>query len=327
MTDPTGAAAVVPARTAGRAGGSQHTQRLRPVRRRQLVADVLGISPTMVLYGVFIVVPVLVALVLSFTRWNVVGSAHWAGFANWSTFFSDPVAHHSLLVTLELAGLSWVVQTPLAMALGIFVAGTQRYRAVYAALYLLPLLLSTAGLALMWQGVLFPNFGGVAWLSQRFHLAFLNQAWLGDPNLTFYVIVAIVTWQFVPFHTLIYQAGRRAIPAELYEAARVDGAGILAAFRYITLPQLRYTIVTSSTLIIVGSLTYFDIIYILTTGGPGDTTRVLAMDMYNVGFMQTEFGYASVLATVLGVIGIAVAVGLVRMTGFGAMRSAQEGIW
>jgi raffinose/stachyose/melibiose transport system permease protein len=90
---------------------------------------------------------------------------------------------------------------------------------------------------------------------------------------------------------------------------------------------LRYTIVTSSTLMIVGSLTYFDLIYILTLGGPGDTTRVLAMDMYNVGFMQTTFGYASVLAVILGLIGIVVAVGLVRITGFGEMQSRQEGIF
>ena len=126
---------------------------------------------------------------------------------------------------------------------------------------------------------------------------------------------------------LIYQAGRRAIPAELYDAAKVDGANVRQAFRHVTLPQLRYTIVTSSTLIIVGSLTYFDIIYILTLGGPGDTTRVLAMDMYNVGFMETTFGYASVLAVVLGFIGIVVAVALVRLTGFGTMESTQEGMF
>jgi raffinose/stachyose/melibiose transport system permease protein len=296
-------------------------------KRRRLFADLVGVSPTMALYGVFIVVPVIFALFLSFTTWNVVGKLHWAGLANWKEFISDPTAHHSLLVTFELAGLSWLVQTPLAMALGIFIAGTQRYRAVYSAIYLLPLLLSTAGLALMWQDVLIPQFGGVAWLGVHLHMAFLNQNWLGSPHLALFVIVAIITWQFVPFHMLIYQAGRRAIPAELYDAATVDGAGVAAAFRHVTLPQLRYTIVTSSTLIIVGSLTYFDIIYILTLGGPGDTTRVLAMDMYNIGFMQTEFGYASVLATVLGVIGITVALGLVRLTGFGNMQGTQEGIW
>lgn len=304
-------------------------QRLRSnaAKRRRFLADLVGVSPTMALYGLFIVVPVIFALFLSFTTWNVVGKLHWAGLANWREFVSDPIAHHSLLVTFELAGLSWLVQTPLAMALGIFIAGTQRYRAVYSAIYLLPLLLSTAGLALMWEDVLIPDFGGVAWLGIHLHMAFLNQNWLGSPHLALFVIVAIITWQFVPFHMLIYQAGRRAIPAELYDAATVDGAGVAAAFRYVTLPQLRYTIVTSSTLIIVGSLTYFDIIYILTLGGPGDTTRVLAMDMYNIGFMQTEFGYASVLATVLGIIGITVALALVRLTGFGNMQGTQEGIW
>jgi len=281
----------------------------------------------MVLYGVFIVIPVLFALFLSFTRWNVVGAIHWAGLANWSTFLHDPTAHRSLLVTFELAGLSWVIQTPLAMALGIFVAGTQRYRAIYAAIYLIPLLLSTAGLALMWQGVLIPEFGGLAWIGVHLHMAFLNQNWLGSTHLALFTIIAILTWQFVPFHTLIYQAGRRSVPAELYDAAIVDGASVVQTFLHVTLPQLRYTIVTSSTLIVVGSLTYFDIIYILTLGGPGDATRVLAMDMYNVGFMQTEFGYASVLAVVLGAIGIAIAVGLVRMTGFGRMEGTQEGIW
>lgn len=293
---------------------------------QRLRADLAGLSPTLVLYGAFIVLPMVFALFLSFTSWDVVGQLTWVGLSNWSRFITDPMAHNSLVVTLELAGLSWVIQTPLAMALGIFVAGKQRYRAVYAAIYILPLLMSTAGLALMWQGVLAPTFGGLAGLGNSLHLSFLNQNWLGDPRFTFFVIVGLITWQFVPFHTLIYQAGRRAIPPELYEAAKIDGAGPVQTFFHVTLPQLRYTIVTSSTLIIVGSLTYFDIIYILTLGGPNNTTEVLAMDMYNAGFVQTEFGYASVLGVVLGVLGIAVALTLVRLTGFGEMQSGQEGI-
>ncbi len=300
--------------------------RMRSGGAQRLAADILGLSPALLLYGVFIVVPMLFALVLSFTRWNVVGPIRWAGFANWQLLFSDPLAHGALLTTIELAGLSWVVQTPLAMALGIFIAGRQRYRAVYASIYLLPLLMSTAALALMWQGVLAPTFGGMAFIARNLHLGFLDQNWLGDPRLTFYVIIGLVTWQFVPLHTLLYQAGRRAIPNELYEEIRIDGAGPLQTFFYVTLPQLRYTIVTDTILILTGSLTYFDIIYILTQGGPANTTLVLAMDMYNVGFAQTLFGYASVLAVVLGALGIAVALLLVRLTGFGSMRSGQEGI-
>ena len=302
------------------------TSAQRTRHKADLRADIAGLSPALLLYGVFIIAPVLFAVFLSFTTWNVVSSIHWAGFSNWSHFFSDPVAHHALLLTLELAVLSWAVQTPLAMALGIFVAGTQRYRSVYAAIYLIPLLMSTAGIALMWQGVLEPTFGGLASLGRSLHLAVLNQNWLSSTSLTFYVIVVLIAWQFIPFHTLIYQAGRRAIPADLYDAAKVDGANTRQAFIHITLPQLRYTIVTSSTLILVGSLTYFDIIYILTPGGAGDVTRVLALDMYDVGWNQQLFGYASVLAVVLGAIGISVAIGLVRLTGFGSMRSTQEAI-
>jgi raffinose/stachyose/melibiose transport system permease protein len=293
----------------------------RPARsgkRQSLRADIAGLSPALVLYAVFIVVPMLVALFLSFTSWQGIGQLQWVGIRNWSRFISDPDAHNSLKVTLELAGLSWLVQTPLAMALGIFVAGRQRYRAAYAAIYLVPLLISTAGLALMWHGVLDPyaEDGGIALLGNSLHIGFLkDQAWLSDPNVAFYVVVGILAWQFVPFHTLIYQAGRRAIPAELYEAARIDGAGRFQTFRHITLPQLRYSIVT-----------YFDIIYILTLGGPSDTTNVLAMEMYTVGFREQEFGYASVVGVVLGVLGIAVALLLVRLTGFGQMGSGQEGI-
>ena len=186
--------------------------------------------------------------------------------------------------------------------------------------------MSTAGLALMWQGVLAPSFGGLASLASSLHLGFLDQNWLGSTRLTFFVIVAIITWQFVPLHTLIYQAGRRAIPAELYDAAKVDGASIRQGFRHVTLPQLRYSIVTSSILVLVGSLTYFDIIYILTLGGPSDRTLTLAMDMYNIGFTETTFGYASVLAVVLGTIGVIFAFALVRLSGFGSMRSNQAGI-
>jgi raffinose/stachyose/melibiose transport system permease protein len=304
---------------------SSRAPRRRPSSSR-LGADVAGLSPALVLYGVFIVIPMAFALFLSFTNWNVIGRLHWVGVANWSRFFSDPLAHHSLVVTFELAGLSWLVQTPLAMALGIFVAGTQRYRSFYAAVYILPLLMSTAGLALMWQGVLAPTFGGLASLGSSLHVGFLNQNWLGSKSLTFFVIVALIAWQFVPLHTLIYQAGRRAIPAELYDAAKVDGASVRQGFRHVTLPQLRYSIVTSSILILVGSLTYFDIIYILTLGGPGDKTMVLAIYMYNIGFTETTFGYASVLAVVLGLIGVIFALTLVRLSGFGTMRSNSQGI-
>src|SRR5579875_561751 len=294
-------------------------------RRGMRLADALGLAPAMALFGLFILVPLAAAVVLSFFRWNGLGTPHWAGGANWVQFARDPVAHVSLVVTAKVVGLSWVVQTPISLALGLFTAGRQRYRSVYATFFVLPLLLSTAGIALMWEALLDPNFGGLAALSKSLHLGFLQENWLGNANLTLYVVVAIIAWQFIPFHTLLYQMGRRQIPEVLYEAATLDGAAPRQMFWRVTLPQLRYTIATSSTLMIVGALTYFDIIYIMTNGGPGYTTRMLSLDMYDAAFLQNQFGYASVLAVVLGVVGVGIALGLVRFTGFASMESQQEG--
>ncbi|MGH8989725.1 MAG: carbohydrate ABC transporter permease [Acidimicrobiales bacterium] len=296
----------------------------RPVGSYWL-ADLVGLGPTLLLYGVFILGALGVAIALSLFNWNGVGSFRFVGAENWTAFFHDPLAAHSLEVTALLTLVSWAVQTPLAMGLGLFIAGRQRYRAVYATIYLLPLLLSTAGLALMWQALLDPYFGGIAWLGNHLDVHVIAQSWLGDPSTALWTIVALIAWQFVPFHMLLYRMGRTQIPDVLYEAAEIDGATALQRFLHVTLPQLRYTIVVSGTLIVVGSLTYFDIIYILTSGGPGDTTRVLSMDMYDAAFVANDFGYASVLAVVLGVIGIAVALLLVRASGFASMSSQREG--
>ena len=303
----------MPSQATGRAG------------RGGVLADLAGLAPAMALFSVFIVVPMLGAGALSLFRWNGLGTPHWAGAQNWIQFARDPLARQALTVTAKVVVLSWVLQTPISMALGLFTAGRQRYRSVYAALYVLPLLLSTAGIALMWEALLDPNFGGLTALSRSLHLGFLRQNWLGDPSITLYVVIGLIAWQFIPFHTLLYQTGRRHIPDVLYEAARLDGASPAQMFWRVTLPQLRYTIVTSSTLIIVGSLTYFDIVYIMTNGGPGYTTRVLSLDMYQVAFQQNEYGYASVLAVVLGVVGVGIALGLVRFSGFASMSSQQEG--
>ncbi len=289
-------------------------------------ADVVGVLPTMLLYGFLVLLPIVIAAVLSFYNWNGVGALRFTGFTNWDAFFHDPIAAHSLEVTGILAVASWLVQTPISIALGFFIAGRQRYRAVYAAFYLLPLILSTVGIGLMWQALLDPNFGGLAWLAQNAGLSFLQQNWLGSNSTALWTIVALIAWQFIPFHTLLYQMGRRQVPNVLYEAASIDGATKWQQFIHITLPQLRYTIVVSSTLMLVGSLTYFDIIYVLTNGGPGDKTRVLSLDMYQAAFVANTFGYASVLAVVLGVIGVVVALLLVRLTGFSSLSSQREGM-
>jgi len=224
-------------------------------------------------------------------------------------------------VTFEVMLYSWLVQTPISLLLGVFMAGRHRYRAALAVVYFVPLLLSAAAIAVTFKALLDPNFG----LGPGLHSSLLTQNWLGEPALAMGVIIFIVSWQFIPFHSLIYQGAVRQIPESLYEAAALDGAGRVRTFISITLPQLKYTIITSSTLMVVGSLTFFDLIFVLTAGGPGDSTRTLALDMYRRGFGANQMGPASVIAVILVLVGLGIALGLRRLGG-DADESLLEGV-
>src|SRR5579885_1374055 len=298
-----------------------------PKRRRQESRiAVLWATPALAVYLLFAVVPMFIALYLSFTQWNGISSASWVGLQNWMALFSDSVTGHALLLTLEIMALSWLVQTPISLLLGVFMAGTQRYRAVLSVFYFLPLLFSTVAIGLTWVSILDPNFGLLDTLLRTVGLSGLAKGWLGDPGLAFYVIVALIYWQFIPFHALLYPGGARQIPGELYEAADIDGADRLQKFFSITLPQLKYTFVTSTTLILTGSLTYFDLIWVTTGGGPGYATRILPLQMYITAFPDEAVGYGSVLAVLLAVFGIVLSSILLRFTGFTRMSSQLEGL-
>jgi raffinose/stachyose/melibiose transport system permease protein len=279
------------------------------------------VLPALLFFAAFGIVPLVGVLALSFATWDGIGEIVPTGFANWAAVLADPGLPHALWVTFLIMALSWLVQTPLSLLIGVFLAGTQRYRAVLAVLYFLPLLLSSAAIAIAYKALLDPNFGlgaglGVPWLVQN---------WLGEPALALGVVVFVVSWQFIPFHSLIYQSGVRQIPVSLYEAARIDGAGRVRQFFAITLPQLKYTIITSSTLMVVGSLTFFDLIWVLTAGGPADATRALAVDMYLRGFRGYLMGPASVIAVILVLVGLGLALALRRLGGTDPTASQLEG--
>ena len=301
---------------------------IKTATRRQQAnwVAVIWATPALVFYVLFALVPMLIALYLSFTQWNGLSPEVWVGWQNWIALFSDSVSGHALLLTFELMILSWIIQTPLSLLLGVFMAGFQRYRSVLSVFYFIPLLFSAVAIGLTWESILDPNFGLLNTLLRTIGLPDLARGWFGDPNLAFYVIVALISWQFIPFHALLYLGGARQIPRELYEAANIDGAGRIQQFFSITVPQLKYTIITSTTLILTGSLTYFDLIWVTTGGGPGYATRVLPLQMYITAFQNETVGYGSVLAVLLAGIGIILSFVLLRFSGFTRMSSQREGL-
>ncbi|MFI0965247.1 carbohydrate ABC transporter permease [Streptomyces sp. NPDC021080] len=270
--------------------------------------------PGVLFFAFFALAPMVLAFYLSFTKWNGLGDPKLVGLANWRKLLSDDRLTQSLTVTVALTVVSWAFQTVISLLLGVWAAGRQRNRAVLSAIFFVPFLLSSTAISLLFYALLDPNFG------------IIHRDTLGTTSGAFLAIVFVGGWQFIPFHTLIYQGGARQIPEVLYQAAAIDGAGRLRQFFSITLPQLRNTATTSSVLMIVGSLTYFETVLILTQGGPGTDTAILPYLMYEAGFKSYDFGYASAVASFLVLAATALSLLMVKLSGFGAMRSTREGM-
>lgn len=281
-------------------------------------------APALIFFAVFALLPLVFAAYLSFTTYNGIrlSPPRFVGLSNWTRLFSDSAVGHSILVTIILVVIAVATQVPLGLLTGVWAAGPQRGRAIVAALYFIPLLMSTAAVSVVFGSLLDPNFGVPAALPWLFGDGNI----LGHPGTALAAIGFIYLWGASPLYTLIFQGAARAIPPVLYQAAMLDGAGRVRQFFAITLPQLRNTIVTTSILIVVGTFTAFDIILILTRGGPSNGTAILPYYMYDQAFVSYDLGYGSTIAIVLVVLAAAVSFVMVRVTGYDKMAGTQEGI-
>lgn len=298
--------------------------RTRPGAADQQVGrpGVVWALPAALFFGLFALLPMVLVLVLSFTQWSGLGSPEFVGTENWSRLLDDPVMLKSIGLSLVLTALGVVTQTPVAMLLGVWAAGHQWNRAVLSAIFFVPLLLSAAAVSVLWRAVLDPNFGVPAQMEWLFGDGNL----FGNQSTAIAVLVFVSLWQFTPLHALIYQGAAKAVPPMLYEAAEIDGAGRVRSFFAITLPQLRNTMITSVILMVVGGLTTFDTVLILTNGGPGTDTTITAFYMYQKAFRGFDFGLASAIAVVLVVAATAISLVMVRLSGYDKMRSELEGV-
>lgn len=278
--------------------------------------------PAAVFFFIFGIVPLFVVVGLSFYKWNGLGTPVFVGGKFWTRFMHDPNILKSVKVTLILMFAGILTQTPLAVLLGTWAAGKQRYRAVYTAIYFIPYLLSGTAIAVAWRAMLNPNEG----LPSKMKWLFGDGNLFGHAGTALAVLVFVSLWQFTPFHALLYQGAVRAIPKTLYEAASIDGAGRIRQFFYITIPQVKNTLITSLLFQVVGGLTAFDSVLVMTQGGPGNATQNTAYYMYSMAFKSYDYGYSSVIAVVLIVIATILSLIMVKVSGYDKMRSELEGI-
>ena len=278
--------------------------------------------PATVFFALFALVPLILVAVLSFADWHGLGDPKFTGLDTWSALLDDPVMLKSLWLSVLLTALGVVVQTPLSLLLGVWAAGRQRNRAVLSAIFFVPLLLSATAVSILWRSLLDPNFGVPAQL----HWLFGDGNLFGDQGTAIGVLVFVSAWQYTPLHTLIYQGATRAIPEVLYQAAAVDGAGRLRQFWHVTVPQLRNALITSVILMVVGGLTTFDTVLILTQGGPGTDTTISAYYMYDKAFKGFDYGTGAAVALLLVIVATVISLVVVRVSGFDRMSGTQEGV-
>lgn len=263
--------------------------------RRTQPAAYLFLAPAAACYLAVVVVPILRSMYLSFFRVDLV-SAQFVGLDNFARLLADELFWYSLLHNLILMVLSLAIQLPVALFLAALLSGRVIGRTVFRTAYFMPMMLSTVVIGLVWRELFRTDLGLV---NSALRTVFGRGAapdWFGNGALALITVILAISWRYVGFYLVLFVAGIEGIPEELYEAARIDGAGAWASFRHVTLPGLRRVIAIAVLLSVVGSLKYFDLVYIITQGGPGGATELMTTYMYNQAFAVGSFGYASTIA-------------------------------
>ncbi len=302
-------------RVQDRSGESHRgANRWRIAQMRAGSVPYLFLLPALLLYTAFVVYPMFNSLYISFTNWDGLSPTKtFVGLKNYQHIFTDQVAITAFENNLIWTAVTLVAPTVLGLLLALGL--NQRFpgRILYRSIFYAPGILPLVGVAALWAWMYDPNVGLINTFLRNVGLGGLAQPWLGQPNLALPAVMAAAVWQGLGFPMVLYLAGLQGIPAEQYEAARVDGANALGRFWHITLPWLTETHIIVITLGVIGSFRVFDLIYAMTYGGPGTATQVLASWMYFNTFQYYHAGYGSALAWVIALISLVVTIPYLRV--------------
>ena len=271
------------------------------------------LAPATLLYVLLTIVPIVQGAYYSAYDWNGLEPLDtFVGLQNYRDALADPIFLDALRHVASIAILSLVLQLPFALGLAVLLHQRMRGRALFRLLFFLPFVLSDVITAIVWRLLLQPA-GLADETLGAFGLGGLVQLWLADPNVVLYTVFVVVSWKYFGFHMILCLAGLQQIPHELEEAAALDGASRLQTLRYVTLPLLGPTLRISVFLSIIGSLQLFDLVWVLTGGGPVGASHTTVTYMLHHGFERKQFGYGSAVAVIGFFVSFVVALGYQRM--------------
>ncbi|MCK6208398.1 carbohydrate ABC transporter permease [Bacillus infantis] len=266
----------------------------------------LYVLPALLLIGILIFIPLILTGYYGLMDWDGIGAMEFIGLENYINAIQDgkfwDSAYHSFLLAV-FSTLSLVIYLAISMILASRIKGADLLRKIY----LIPMLLSSVAIAQLWIKVFNPTNGMLNSILMAIGVD-NPPAWLAEPSIVLYAIFIPILWQYAGFYILIYYAALKNIPESLVEAARIDGATPLQIAWKIKLPLIMGVVKVTIVLAVVGSLKYFDLIYVMTGGGPNGASEVMASYMYKLAFASNDFGYGSAIGFLLLIITLIVTV-------------------
>ena len=264
------------------------------------------VLPALFLCTVFIFVPAFMTIIGSFFAFGLTSQGwDWVGFGNYARAFNDNVfwiaLRNNMIIVFGSIVLQVGIGTILAAALD---RGISFGNTFFRVIIFMPMVISAVAVALIWLIILDPNFGVFNAIVKSIGLTPPKLGWLGDPSISIWMVLVVAAWQYTGFMMVLILAGLQGIPKNLYEAAALDGARGLRAFWSITLPNLRNILIVAVLITTIGGFKVFDLIFVLTGGGPANSTQVLGTYIYQQAFGLANMGYANAIAVILLIIAV-----------------------
>lgn len=274
--------------------------RQRRARLRRFGVQSIFVLPALLIFTAFVIYPLLGSLYYSLTDWDGLSpDLHFVGLANFQQLLSDPSVLIDVRNTLVFAAGVMVLQNGLGLLLALILDGWLRRLSFLRVLFLIPAMFSGLAIGYTWSYIYSPVFGFLNTFLAQIGLTGWQQDWLGNAHLTLASLIFTNSWEFMGFSMIIFLAGLQAVPAELYEAASIDGTSAWQRFRRITFPLIAPSVTINFVLTMIGSLKTFDLIFVMTNGGPGNASESLALRIYNEAFNLNHFGYATAVGIVM----------------------------
>lgn len=252
--------------------------------------------PSLLLFGGILIVSVAFSFYYSTLDWDGIGEGIFVGIDNYVEMFQNAIFDKAVINSFLLCIFTLIIQLPLALILALILASHIKGEVFFRTVFFIPVTLSTVVVGQLWLKIYNPNYGVLNELLRMIGLERFAQNWLGDVNTALFSAFVPIIWQNIGYHMLLLYTAIKAIPKDIHESAEIDGAtGVTAAFK-ITIPLILPTLKTCAIFVITGSLKAFDMIYVLTNGGPVNSTEVPSSVMFNSIFVINRYGYGSAIA-------------------------------